>query len=114
MIEFTQRQQRIIAAAVTVLGLVTVLAAIGALVYVIAAFFGKFANVFLPLAVAGILAMVCDPYHEWLQKRLHLNRILALVVLLLTLIVPLTAVSWFFGKMLIREIVHLAEALPGW
>ena len=114
MIEFSPRQQQIIATAVTVLGLVTVLAAAGAIVWLLAAFFGKFANVFLPLAVAGIMAMVCNPYHDWLQSRLRLSRLLALIVLLLTIIVPLSALAWFFGKMLIREVVDLAQALPGW
>ena len=55
--ELSDRQKRVSATAITVLSLVVILAALGALVWLVAAFFGKFSNVFLPLAVAGIVAL---------------------------------------------------------
>ena len=48
--ELSTRQRRIVAAAITVLSVVTILAAVAALFWLIARFFGAFAHVFLPVA----------------------------------------------------------------
>ena len=112
--QLTERQQRVVAAAITVVAVVTILAAVGVFFWLIARFVGAFAHVFLPLAVAGIGAMVCRPYFSWLEDRLRLNAPLALVALFLSVLVPLAAFLWFFGAILVRQIADLVEAAPAW
>ena len=66
-IEFSDRQRSTIAAAITILSAVVILVAIGALFWIIGAFFTKFSAVFLPLAVAMVAALVVKPYYEIIQ-----------------------------------------------
>ena len=80
--ELSDRQKRVSATAITVLSLVVILAALAALVWLVAAFFGKFSNVFLPLAVAGIVALVFRPYYDLLRTKLRLPTPLALLALI--------------------------------
>ena len=114
VVDLSPRQRRVVAAAITVLAVATIVAAVAVILVVIARFFSHFANVFLPVAVAGIGALVCDPYFELLRERLRLPKILALAVLFLTVLVPLGVFSWFFGKMLVGQIADLIASAPGW
>jgi predicted PurR-regulated permease PerM len=112
--ELSDRQKRIVAAAITVLSVVTILAAVAVLFWLVARFFGTFAHVFLPVAVAGIGAMVCNPYFDWLRERLRLPRPVALIVLFLSVLLPLTAFLWFFGSLLVGQISDMLAAAPAW
>jgi len=112
--ELSERQRRIVAAAITVVSVVTILAAVAALVWLIASFFGTFAHVFLPVAVAGVGAMVCNPYFDFLRQRLRLPRPVALLVLFLSVLVPLAAFLWFFGSLLVGQISEMVAAAPAW
>lgn len=110
----SERQERVVATAITVVAVVTILGAVGVFFWLVARFLGAFAHVFLPLAVAGIGAMVCRPYFAWLERRLHLKAPLALVALFLSVLIPLAAFLWFFGFILVRQIADLIEAAPAW
>lgn len=112
--ELSDRQRRIVAAAITVVSVVTILAAVAVLFWLIAKFFGAFAHVFLPVAVAGIGAMVCNPYFDWLRERLRLPKPVALLTMFLSVIVPLAAFLWFFGSLLVGQLTDLAAGAPAW
>jgi predicted PurR-regulated permease PerM len=113
-LQLSERQQNTVAAAITILSACIILVAIGGLFLLIGAFFNRFANVFLPLAVAGVAALVFKPYYQWLRTRLRLGRALALIAVFLSALIPLTAFSWFFGAMLVRQIGDLLDKLPEW
>jgi predicted PurR-regulated permease PerM len=110
----SERQHRTIAAALTILSAVVIVATVGGMFWLVGAFFSRFANVFLPLAVAGVAALVCQPYFEWLRDRLRLGRVLALVAVFLSAVIPLVAFFWFFGSLLIDQIGDLVGKLPQW
>ena len=112
--ELSDRQKRVAATAITVLSLVVILAALGALFWLAAVFLRTFSNVFLPLAVAGIVALVFRPYYDWLRTKLRLPTPLALVALFLSALIPLAAFGWFFGAVLARQISEMIEAFPEW
>jgi predicted PurR-regulated permease PerM len=80
----------------------------------VGAFFKRFSGVFLPLAVAGVAALVCQPYFEWLRDRLRLGKVLALFAVFLTAIVPLVAFFWFFGSLVLVQLGDLVARLPEW
>jgi predicted PurR-regulated permease PerM len=113
-LELSERQRSTVAAAITIVAAVVIVVAVGGLFWLIGAFFNRFSNVFLPLAVAGVAALVFQPYYEWLRDRLKLGRILALIALFLSAVIPLTVFFWFFGALLVDQVSGLISNLPEW
>jgi predicted PurR-regulated permease PerM len=113
-IEFSERQRSTIAAAITILSAVVILFAIGALFWIIGAFFVKFSAVFLPLAVAAVAALVVKPFYESIEKRLKLGKVPALILVFLSFILPIAALAWFFGDLLVDQVKGLVQAFPQW
>ncbi len=111
-IELSERQRATVAAAATIAAAAVILAAVVALFWAIGSFFAAFSNVFLPLAVAAVLAFVLRPYYGLLNERLRFPKILAVAVVLLSLLVPVAGFAWFFGAMAASQIGGLVEALP--
>jgi len=110
---FTDRQKSILAAAVTTISIVIMVAVVLWLASLILSFFSYFSGVFLPLAVAAILATLIRPYFTWLDARLK-NNALALIVVFLSVILPLVFLISYFGRMLLGEITALLNELPVW
>ena len=111
-IELSERQRATVAAAATIAAAAVILAAVVALFWVIGTFFAAFSNVFLPLAVAAVLAFVLRPYYELLNERLRFPKILAVAAVLLSLLLPVVGFAWFFGAMAASQIDELFDALP--
>lgn len=110
----SDKQRRVVATAVTILGLLVILAAIAGLFWLAGQFLRRFSNVFLPLAVAGIVAMVFRPYYDWLRTKLKLPTTLAIIALFLSALIPLTALGWFFGALVFDQVSQLVESFPTW
>ncbi len=113
-IEFSDRQRSVIANAVTILSAVVIIVAIGALFWIVGAFFVKFSAIFLPVAVAAVAALVVKPYYEAIRTRLKLGRVVALIVVFLSAIVPIAALGWFFGGLIVDQAKGLIQSCPGW
>jgi predicted PurR-regulated permease PerM len=113
-IELSQRQQQAAATAVTVLSVVVILAALGGFFWLVARFLRHFTHVFLPLAVAGIAALVCQPYYDWLREKLKLPAPVAIVALIFSVVIPLSAFLVFFGVVLAEQVGELVEKFPVW
>jgi len=113
-LELSERQKNTVAAAITILSAVVIVVAVGGLFWLVGAFFTRFSNVFLPLAVAGVAALVFQPYYEWLRYKLKLGRVVALVTLFLSALIPLAIFLWFFGALLVSQISDLVSNLPDW
>ncbi len=113
-LELTRRQQDTVAAAVTILAAAVIVGAIGLLFWLLGRFFDRFSAVFLPLVVAAVAALVFKPYFEWLRTRLHLGRVLALVAVVLSVLVPLAAFLWFFGALIADQVSDLVARIPDW
>ncbi len=113
-LELSERQRATIAAALTIVSAAVIIATVGGVFWLVGSFFSRFANVFLPLAVAGVAALVCQPYFEWLRDRLRLGRVLALVAVFLSAIIPLLAFFGFFGSLLVAQLGDFVAKLPEW
>ncbi len=111
-LQLSERQQSTVSTAVTVLAALVIVIAVAGVFFLIGAFFNRFANVFLPLAVAGVAALVFKPYFQWLQVKLHLGRVLALAAVFASVIVPLAAFGWFFGALVADQVGDLIDRLP--
>jgi predicted PurR-regulated permease PerM len=113
-LEFSDRQRSVIANAVTILAAVVIIGAVGALFWIIGAFFSRFSAIFLPVAVAAVAAMVVKPFYDAIKTRLKLGRFPALIVVFLSAIIPIAALGWFFGDLIFDQAKGLIQSLPGW
>ena len=113
-LDLTARQRTTIATALTILGVIVILGAVGLLTWVVTAFLGYFSSVFLPLAVGGVVAMVFRPYYQLLHEKLRLPMPLAVLAVFLSVFVPLGAFGWFFGALLADQISEMVTQFPAW
>jgi len=109
-IELSERQQRAVAAAITIVAAGVIIAAIGLLLWGLASFLSAFSQVFLPLAVAAVAALVLRPCYLWLEKRLPMP--LALAALFLSVLIPFVAFTWFFGAIIFDQLTDLVSRAP--
>ena len=110
--QLSERQQRAVATAVTILAAVVILCAVGGLLWLVAEFLKRFSSVFLPLAVGAVTALVFNPYFEWLRRRLRLPAPLALAVVFVSILVPVAAFVWFFGALVLDQLSDLVARIP--
>ncbi|MEM9554721.1 MAG: AI-2E family transporter [Acidobacteriota bacterium] len=113
-LELSQRQQAAISAAFTILAAFVILAAISAIFWLLGSFVTEFSNVLLPLAVAGIAALVFQPFYDWLHQTARLPPPVALGAVVLSGVLPLVAFGWFFGALLVEQIADLVQRAPEW
>lgn len=106
------RQERTAAVAVTVLSVTVIVAACAVLLYLVGLFARTFASVFLPLAVAGIVALVCKPWFDFLRVKGRLPTPLAIAAFLLSVLLPIAAFLWFFGALAASQISDLVARGP--
>lgn len=112
LIELSERQQLTVAAAITIVASLVVVGAIAGVFYLVGVFFAAFANVFLPLAVAGVLALVVRPYHAWLRSRLRLPPVVAVAAVFLSILVPAAVFAWTFGTLIVDQAEGAVTSFP--
>ena len=110
----SERQRAAVAAALTILAAAVIVATVLAMGWGIAFFLRRFSNVFLPLAVGAIAALVFRPWYSWLRRRLRLPPSLALIAVFLSILVPVAGFLWFFGAILVSQISDLVARTPEW
>lgn len=112
-IELSPRQQNTVATAITILSAVIIVAGIGLVCWLIGAFVNEFSTVFLPLAVAAVAALVFKPFYQWTRTRLRANKVVALLLVFLAVVVPVAGLIFFFGALIADQMTDLVKALPG-
>lgn len=112
-LELSPKQKGAIGAALTTVSVVFVAAVVIAILAFIVNFFTFFSSVFLPLAVAGILATLLKPYYNWLFSRVK-SSTLSIIIIFLSLLIPVGLLSAYFGAKLVEQIVGFIKALPVW
>lgn len=102
-------QRRTLGNALTLLAVVFVLCVVGVVVYWLGRFLNHFASVFMPIAVAGIAALVLNPYYEWMYVRVGRRSLSAVLLVYVSLLTPLIAFLWFFGSILLEQIAGVIQ-----
>ncbi|MFO7551037.1 MAG: AI-2E family transporter [Haliea sp.] len=92
--------------------LVAMTALIAVVVWSLTWVLGTFYNLLLSLALAGILALVLYPVVEFLQSRLRLPRLLAIIFLLVAFFAGIGAMLVFLVPTVVGQIVQLMTVLP--
>ena len=111
---FSPRQGRTISVAITTVAALVIIAAICAVAWLLAVFLQSFSSVFLPVALGAVGALVFRPYFDFLHTRLRFPVILTVVVIFVTVIAPVGAFLWFFGSMLVSQLISLVSHGPEW
>ena len=113
-LQFTERQSRTIEAAITTLSALVILVVVGLLGWLAASFLRAFSGVFLPLTVGAVAALVSRPYYEWLRNSARLGMTLSVVAVFLSALIPLGLFGWFFGRIVLDQLVGLIAQAPAW
>jgi predicted PurR-regulated permease PerM len=108
-----ERQQRVVAAALTLFSLAAMVAILFTLFRYVLQFFVYFSGVFMPLAVAAILATLLRPYYAWLHARVKHSG-LAVVLVLASLLLPLVLIGFYFGSLILSGVSGFINELPVW
>ncbi len=108
----SDKQRKAAAAAVAVLSVTVILIAAIGIFWIVVRFFATYDHVFLPLAVAGILALVIRPYFDWLRHKVRLPTALALLFLFASLILPVAGTIYLFGALIANQTAELIGEIP--
>ncbi|MDX9980164.1 MAG: AI-2E family transporter [Lentisphaeria bacterium] len=111
-LELGPRQRATVAAAMTLLAALLLVAVGSGIVWGLARFINRFQNVLLPPVVAGILAMLLRPYYDWLLKVCRGSRTAALALFFLSALVPLVAFAWTVGTFAVNQSLQFIDELP--
>lgn len=111
-LELSPRQRATVAAAITLVSAVVLVAAVVLAAMYVGRFFGHFSQVFLPLAVAALLALVLKPFYQLLNTKLRLPPVAAVAAVFLSLLLPVAGLLWFFGGLVFDQIADLIERVP--
>ncbi|MEX2469379.1 MAG: AI-2E family transporter [Pseudohongiellaceae bacterium] len=94
------------------LSLVTLSALAGIIVWSFGWVLNTFYNLLLALSLAGILALVLYPVVEFLERRLRLSRLFAVMLLLVTFFAGIGGLIFLFVPTLVSQAVQLINGLP--
>jgi len=108
-LKLTEKQQATVAFAITLVCAVVIVCFVGAVFLLFGMFISKFSNILLPLAVAGILAMMLKPFHRFLTQKMKGRKWLAVVVVFLSILIPLGVLIGVFGVKIVNQSVALFE-----
>ena len=111
-LHLSDKQQKAIAAALTLLAAVIITGAVMGLLWILGSFVSRFSGVLMPLVVAAVISLVASPFYDWLHEKLHLPTALALLAFFLALLLPITVFLWFFGSLLFDQVATLVEKIP--
>lgn len=113
-LEFSDRQKSTVAFAITLLCAVVILCFVGFLLWLAGAFITRFSAILLPLAVAGVLALMLKPYHRWLTARFRNRPVLGVLGVYLSVLIPLTLGALALSVRVAGEAMDLAAKVPVW
>ena len=111
---FSERQSRTVAAAITTVAGLVLVGAVCAAAWLLSLFLAEFSSVFLPLVLGAVGALVFRPYYDFLHDRLKFPVVLTIAVIFLSAIIPIGAFLWFFGNMLVQQVITLISHAPEW
>ena len=109
---FTPRQQEIVANGLTVLAASAVVGFVGVLIWALLGIISALRQVLAPFLVAAMLAMLFKPYYAAINRKVRGSNALSLLLFFLSVLIPLGLVVWFFGDMLVRQVIGMIDRVP--
>lgn len=110
---FSDVQRKLLITAATLAAVAAIVVLICLAVVALGHLLSIFSNVLWPLAAAGIIALILRPCVDFLERRLKMRRILAVVTLYIAFVLVCFGLLLAILPPLIGQIIDLAGALPG-
>lgn len=111
MVKYTESQNKIVATGHAVVSFALVLLFIATIAWCILKALSFAAPAVIPVATGFFLALFFKPYYHWWEKKIHI-RSLALIIMLITVLAPVTIVIWWAGSAIVNEIVNFFRQMP--
>jgi predicted PurR-regulated permease PerM len=111
-LELGPKQRATVAAAVTLGAALLIIAAFSLVLWGLIRFVSAFQTVLLPPLVAGILMILLRPYYTWLLKICRHRKAAALILFILSGIVPLGLILGLIGVFATNQLIRLFQDLP--
>ncbi len=111
-LELGPKQKATVAAAMTLGAAMLIIAAFSLALWGLTRFVQAFQEVLLPPLVAGILVILLRPYYAWLLKVCRRRRAVALVLFILSGIVPLGLILGAIGVFTVNQLIRLFHDIP--
>ena len=111
MIEFTDSQKKMVASALTVVAFAVVAGFVTFVVWAAFKLLAFTAPAIVPVIMGFFLALFFKPYYRWWVKTVR-NPTLALIVMLLTVLVPLGLLLWYAGAVMVDQVSNLVSQGP--
>ena len=111
MIDFSDSQKRTIASGATVLSFVITFAFVALLAWGLIQALAFASMALVPVLLGFFLALFFKPYYRWWVSVLK-NPTLSLVVMLATVLVPLSLLLWYAGAVIIDQLSNLIAQGP--
>ena len=111
MVEFTPRQNKMVAAGLAVLSFAVVLTFALFVGWALLRFLELASAAIIPVVMGLFLAMLFKPYYAWFVAKVR-NPTLALVLMMASVLLPLGLLLWFGGAFVFTQVSHLAASAP--
>lgn len=111
MIDLTPSQKKTVAAGITVFFFAVVLSFAILVGWGILTCLSFVSSALVPVVLGIFLALFFKPYYEWFHARVR-NPSLALILMLVSLIVPFGVLCWFGGAFVVDQVMHLVHSAP--
>ena len=110
-ISLTEGQNRVIAAALSVLSFSVIALFVVFMVWLGVKALAFTSRAVTPVIVAFFLSMMFKPFYGWIKSYLK-NPTASLLAMFVVILVPLGFLGWFGGSILIEQVVNLVKAAP--
>jgi predicted PurR-regulated permease PerM len=109
---FKTAELRLFRYTAVLLSLVALTGLIGIIVWSFAWLMNAFYNLLLSLSLAGILALVLYPVVDFLERKLHVPRLVAVILLLVVFFVAIGGLMLLLVPVLVNQFIGLMTVLP--
>lgn len=111
-LSLTPFQHRLITTALAGLSLFIIFALLFGLFLLLRSFVGHFSGVLLPLAIAGILAMLLRPVVGYMEENSRLNRTGGVIVLYFLVVLVLAVGLFWIIPIILEQTVQMIRSIP--
>jgi predicted PurR-regulated permease PerM len=108
----TEGQRKLVGFAVALFALLASVAMLLSAIWALAWLVGRFAGVLLPVALAGVVALILRPAVELVEQRLHQRRLTAVIVLYGLFLLAAGGLSLLVLPPLVRQLQDFISYLP--
>lgn len=109
---FNVAELRLFRYTAVLLSLIVLTFLISVIVWAFGWLLNSFNHLLMPLAIAGVLALVLHPVVELLERRLHLPNLLVILLVLVVFFVGIAGLIYLLVPLLVSQTVQLMTILP--